>query len=87
MIVYKVHIGRLAVFEPKNNPPVRAHGDSPPALKVALQWMKAECRQPPCLDRFGRMQYTQNLPDLAQMVGADASGAVILKKLPATLCA
>jgi hypothetical protein len=82
MIVHKVNIGRLAILEPKNNPPVRAHGHSPKALKVALQWMKAECRQLQRLDRLCRMQYTQNLPDLAEMLGVDTSGAVILEKLP-----
>lgn len=56
MIVYKVNIGRLAVIEPKNNPPVRAYGDSPTVFKVTLQWVKNERRQPHGVDRFRRMQ-------------------------------
>ena len=85
MIVHKVNIGCLAILEPKNNPPVRAHSHGPKASKFALQWVQTESRQSQRFDRFRRLQHAQNLPKLAHMLGVHAFGRVVLEKLPQSL--
>jgi hypothetical protein len=40
-----VHIGRIAIFETKNDPPIGADGDTPESSQFALQLMKTPARR------------------------------------------
>ena len=63
MIVDEVNIKSFAVREPKDDPPVRAHGERPKAFEVALQGMQPEGRQIEVADTLRRIEQGQNLPD------------------------
>jgi hypothetical protein len=81
MIINEVDVKSLAVFEPKNNAPIRAHCERPKSFEIALQRMQSQGRQIQiayalrCVDQS---QYLANFPDV---LGADASWVVILEKL------
>jgi hypothetical protein len=76
MIVNEVDIGCLAVLEAKDDPPIRAHSDGPKTFEFTFQRMQAESWQPQRLDRFRRLQDSQNLFKFAHMLGINASRAV-----------
>jgi hypothetical protein len=85
MVIYEVNIRRPAILEPENDSPVGSHGHSPEAPEVAFQGMQPERRQIQRVNRFRRVQHSQNLPQLADMFSINALGAVTLKKLPQSL--
>lgn len=86
MIVDEVNIKSFAVREPKDDPPVRAHGERPKAFEVALQGMQPEGRQIEVADTLRRIEQGQNLPDFPHMLCVEPSGVVILVKLSQAPC-
>src|SRR5271155_1153250 len=81
MIIDEVNIKGFAVLEPKDYAPVRAHGERPKALEVALQRVQPEGRQIEVADTQRRVEQGQNLADFPRMFSVDASGIVIFEKL------
>jgi hypothetical protein len=81
MMVDEVDIPSHAVLEPKNNPPVGPDSNSPEALEVALQGMQTKRGQVGRADRVCLLQHSEDLPDLSDMLGADAPRIVLLEKL------
>src|SRR5271165_2509377 len=81
MVIDKIDIRHVAVFEAENDPPVGAHGDRPKPLQVALEGVQPvglniEAGQGGC-----RVEQGQNLLDLAHMLGIDAPRIVLFEKL------
>src|SRR5208337_31697 len=81
MVIDKIDIRHVAVFEAENDPPVGAHGDRPKPLQVALEGVQPvglniEARQGGC-----GVEQGQNLLDLAHMLGIDAPRIVLFEKL------
>ena len=85
MVVHKINVGCLAVLETEDNAPVGPRSHRPKAFEVAFQRVQSEGRQPERLKGSRRVQHTQNLPDLPDMIWVYALRVVVLKKLPQPL--
>jgi hypothetical protein len=78
MVVHEIDIERIAGIEPKDDPPVRPHGDCPEAAQVALERMQAESVYIQILSPQCCVQRGQDQPDTLDMLGRDATRIIVL---------
>lgn len=81
MVIREVDVEGPVALKAKDDPPIGANHNRPMALKVALQLMQPEGRQPERLKGFRGVQHGQNLLDFANMFRVHAFRVVIFEEL------
>jgi hypothetical protein len=86
VIVKKVHVSRIAILEPENNPPIFLYGHAPESGEFSLQRMQPEPWQVHVF-RFARLvQARQNSQYLFEMPGVQSTRFIaLIQALQATM--
>jgi hypothetical protein len=80
VIVRKIDVERVPVFEPKDNPPVRADRGGPVSAEVAFQRVQAKSREVHRFDFVRAVEREQDQPDFFNVFRGKPAPVVALEQ-------
>ena len=86
MVVDEIHLERITVLEPENQPPVSGNGHAPKTLQLTLQRMQALAwEQRDVGGLLGRVDRGENVGDLLRLTRRQSGGVIRFKEAPKLL--